>query len=441
MWWALNNHPYLTPDVKSPRTILISSLTNQVQRDVIQPKLKEFLPEGRIKRAVIRQAGVLDLIEIDNGNTVLFRTVEQGREKYQGLSASALWMDEEHPFDIFGEAKTRLADQNGYLWCTMTPLKGMTWTFDEIYANPRAWLYGTNPAATGRQNVHIFKASIGDNPLISKDAIEEIMRSTPDEGIRNARLHGDFTTQVGRIYQEWTPKTHIIPNDTIEKVTLTAAQAKPIFKAIVGIDTGRCFSAAFTIIDRWGNHILFDEYYNEGGIIKDHSRIILAKCMEYDIRPMFFIDPTSQFKLELADYGIITYDGSDDVLDGIDRLRSLMKIAKGKETGLRHNNPSFYVMERCLRFRWEIERYIWDEWKGAAKYEKNAKARPRKKDDHMLDACRYTISAREKPQYEPERKIETNQLSRTHEQMLRMFATRKAQESRIIDIEDIFNIQ
>jgi len=382
VWWSTGTHPYRKAPTPSHGWIV--SLTNDVQRDVAQDKLLQYLPTRLIARKLYRQRGVLDLMTLTNGSTIGFKTAEQKREKFQGTSRDWAWLDEEMPIDIFRETLTRTVDKQGSLWCTMTPVEGMSWTYDEVVCHSNTWKIHPSrwkedhPAASqlpvpdSRKTIHVFSASIHENTSLSPQAIEEFTEQIPDEQEKRSRLHGEYTYQAGRIYQEWDRSRHLTTDRPLHKDA----------EHYVGIDTGRCFAAAFVAVEPDGSHYVYDGVYEEGGIMKDHSHEIMRRCYEYEISPLFYVDASSQFKDELADHGIYAYDASRDLLGGINRLRRLMRDGK------------FFVHSRMAQ-RWcfEAERYIWDDWRGAKKYSKSPKQRPRKIHDHLLDAVRYIVSA------------------------------------------------
>ena len=73
------------------------------------------------------ESGVIDQIFVKNvfgGVSVIgFKSVDQGREKFQGASLDYVWFDEEPPLDIYEECKMRVIDRCGEIYGTMTPLK------------------------------------------------------------------------------------------------------------------------------------------------------------------------------------------------------------------------------------------------------------------------------------------------------------------------------
>lgn len=59
-------------------------------------------------------------------STLLFKSYEQGRAKWQGDTLNGVWLDEEPPLDIYTEALTRTNATGGIAMITFTPLKGMS---------------------------------------------------------------------------------------------------------------------------------------------------------------------------------------------------------------------------------------------------------------------------------------------------------------------------
>lgn len=124
----------------------VVSVSYEVQREVAQQKILSYLSPEWISDIVMQSGrkdnphnGVIDTIEIKNvfGGTsrLSFKSADQGREKFQGASLDFVWFDEEPPKDIYEECLMRVLDRKGDLFCTMTPLKGLSWVYDEIFLN------------------------------------------------------------------------------------------------------------------------------------------------------------------------------------------------------------------------------------------------------------------------------------------------------------------
>jgi phage terminase large subunit-like protein len=158
----------------------VVSVSNEVQRDVAQKELLKWLPKNEIASINAREGkrddpenAVLDFIVLNNGNTIGFKSVDQGRTKFQGTSKKLIWFDEEPPKEIYDECMMRTLDCQGYIIGTMTPLLGLTFVYDDIYLNE------TKPIANQDPEIHCAQWSWEDNPYL-------------DESER-ARLEGMYT--------------------------------------------------------------------------------------------------------------------------------------------------------------------------------------------------------------------------------------------------------
>ena len=106
VWLATGKHPFKKNKVTEGWVV---SLSRQVQRDVAQKKVLQYLPSSCIESVVMvsgekgsAQNGVIDfiLVKSDAGgiSRIGFKSCDQGREKFQGASLDYVWFDEEPPF-------------------------------------------------------------------------------------------------------------------------------------------------------------------------------------------------------------------------------------------------------------------------------------------------------------------------------------------------------
>lgn len=119
----------------------VCGVSQQAARDVCQVKLcgqwgldshlgtgmipKEHIIEKTLGRGI---PGIFDTVLIKHvsggTSTMMFKSYEQGREKFQGEGLHWAWCDEEPPMDIYSEILTRLGENEGIAWTTFTPLLG-----------------------------------------------------------------------------------------------------------------------------------------------------------------------------------------------------------------------------------------------------------------------------------------------------------------------------
>ncbi|MBQ3116460.1 MAG: terminase family protein, partial [Clostridia bacterium] len=180
----------------------VVSLSQQVQRDVAQSKILSYLNKSWIEDVTMLSGkkdslkyGVIDQIVIKNvfgGRSVIgFKSCDQGREKFQGSSLDFVWFDEEPPEDIYEECRMRVLDRRGDIFGTMTPLKGLTFIYDQIYLNK-----GNSP------EVWYEFMEWADNPFLDRREIEAL-EGCLDEVTLQSRRYGKFASKEGLVYPEF----------------------------------------------------------------------------------------------------------------------------------------------------------------------------------------------------------------------------------------------
>lgn len=123
-WWAAGKTRVSTRD--SVQKILVG-----------EPEIEDEWGTGTIPadrlRSTSRAMGVanaLDSLTVRHVSgevsTLLFKSYEAGREKWQADTLHGVWFDEEPPLDIYTEGKTRTNATGGLVFLTFTPLLGMS---------------------------------------------------------------------------------------------------------------------------------------------------------------------------------------------------------------------------------------------------------------------------------------------------------------------------
>lgn len=137
-------------EFKKPVRLWVGGVTGESTRDnpqrilIGQPEIRDQWGTGMIPKSALKEItlgrgvpnGVDSIVvawggggDIQAGeSSLLFKSYEKGREKWQGDTVDGIWFDEEPPPDIYSEGRTR--SNNGQLgnFCaiTFTPLKGMS---------------------------------------------------------------------------------------------------------------------------------------------------------------------------------------------------------------------------------------------------------------------------------------------------------------------------
>lgn len=165
--------------------------TGMVPKDAILDWTKARGTPNLVDSLVVRWGGGGD-IQADR-STLLFKSYEKGREKWQGDTVDIVWFDEEPPQDVYSEGRTRT--NNGQLgiqtMITFTPLLGMS----EVV---RGFLSDAEDDASIKR---VVKATIDDAvPYIyTREQADAIIESYPEHEKR-ARAQGLPVLGSGRIF-------------------------------------------------------------------------------------------------------------------------------------------------------------------------------------------------------------------------------------------------
>lgn len=150
------------------------------------------------------------IFRLANDSKARFKTYEQGWRSWQGARLHGIWLDEEAPLEILKEAKARLMDNNGILLRTMTPLDGITYTYEEVVINEN-----------NDKEVQYWFWDSTYNPHIDQTARERILSGYGSKE-EEVRRKGHFLNlRAGQVYYEFNEEDIIdhdvyLPNRPLE---------------------------------------------------------------------------------------------------------------------------------------------------------------------------------------------------------------------------------
>lgn len=369
-------HPYRK---NKPISCWVVSLSKQVQRDVAQAKVLHYLKKQWIEKIVMAkgrqdsaESGVIDFILVRNVfgslSKIGFKSCDQGREKFQGTSLDFVWFDEEPPYDIYLECKMRVLDRSGEIFGTMTPLKGLTWVYNEIYLNEH-----------NDENVWTIQMEWADNPYLSQKEIEEMSASISAEELESRR-YGKFMQCGGLVYNSFDENKHVIepfeiPKDWQDNISIDPGLNNPL-------------SAHFYARDYDGNVYVIAEHYEKGKEVDWHAQKIkeIASRLGWKTNRNGFLEAlidsaatqktlaSTKNVVELFyENGILTNPRvNKDMFTGINIVKRYLCDANGK--------THLYIFKNCVNLIREIKSYWWGD-----------DDLPIKKDDHCLDEMRYYL--------------------------------------------------
>ena len=199
------------------------------QKESTQEKLLRYLPEHRIVSTTNIRKGIYSEIILDNKSRVNFKSYEQGRAKFQGAGKRLIWFDEEPPHDIWEECFVRQeAGQPLDIILTMTPVKGMTWVYDDIYLS------------TDTDLNYVSTAGWDDNPWLTEEQKHIMSRGLTPAAIE-VRRYGRFTKRVGLVCAWWDRDKHmrdykVFPPHWTYYEILDGGYSDPAAYLLIGID-------------------------------------------------------------------------------------------------------------------------------------------------------------------------------------------------------------
>ena len=373
VWWATGTHPFKKVP-KPPVHIWVVSLDFPSSRDIMQPLITRLLGERYLKQWYATDK----IAELMNGSTIGFKSNDSGWDKFQGTSKNLILFDEEPDYSVYEECRMRVIDTKGDLIFTMTPTHGMTWIYDEIY---EPWELGTNP------NIECFMTSSYDNPYIDSAELDDIKKNFPEDQ-QQVRLHGKFVEFSGLVYREFDRNIHVVDRFEIPSNWTRIRAIDP------GINNPT--ACIWWAISPDGDHYIYDEYEESDLNIETNTKNIKAQT-GLDRISVTYIDPSAcnrnpahpelkSIRDEYSRFKLYTKPANNDVLYGLNKVRSLMKV--DETTG----QPLLHIFKDCVKTIREISRYRWDEHR-FHKDDKNNKEKPKKVMDHLMDAMRYIAAS------------------------------------------------
>ena len=310
-------------------------------------------------------------LELVNGSVMLFRALQDSFDKVKSLNLGWFWIDEltEVPEEMWLALVGRLRRKGAYHrgWGTTNP-EGHDWVWKRFIAQ--------------RDSDHfLVTASSEENSFLPDGYVDSLKRQYPEEWVKRY-VYGSFDTFEGLVYKEFFDREpHVVRPFVVPEHWFR----------FVGIDHGYRNPAAvlWGAVSPKGEVFIYDEFYASGKLVSEVAEIIKTKTGEQNVK-LYLIDPSTRNRNgvsgrsvidEFNECGVYVTPANNDVRAGINRVSEYLKIS-GKE-------PRLKIFQNCIYLRTELQTYRWKDLKPGAVHD--APEKPRKKDDHLVDALRYMI--------------------------------------------------
>lgn len=365
--------------------------TTRAAETVALDKLRTWTPKDQLVGGQFSKAHAKDLnrVHFKNGSWIQIMTQGQEVDTFAGADLHRVHFDEEPLYDhgkqIYEECVSRLIDHDGDMLITMTPLLGMTWLYDDVYLpwevqNPKR---SVGFAKVNERPMFCAQVSIDENPVLPVAGIKSAKATWKSDAMKEARTHGRFVSFAGKIYDNFNPEIHVVP----DSVALQHLQSKKRQALAVGIDPGfrHLSGAVWVALDDDGVWVCHELALQET-IIKKVSKEILDANKALEVVPDYYPADPAILKRDpqtgksdqqaFVDAGVYAVPGTNAVRPGIGKIRTLFDENK------------LFIAASCTTLRSELARYRWVTPKRS---ENDPREVPVKKDDHVLDALRYAI--------------------------------------------------
>ncbi len=324
------------------------------------------------------------LLVLKNGSQIQGFNL-QNHKRLTSLNLSWFWCDEvtEIEEDIFLQLQGRLRGaEPRRAWVTGNP-------------NGRDWVWKTF-VDQNRPGYGFFHAKTEENKFLPQDYVDNLRNFYPPEWVTRF-MEGSFDVFEGQIFNEFSQSIHCIrPDDEFP-----IPREWPRFRAVDhGIYHPTC--CLWGAADPDGNLFIYDCYYQRNRLVYEHAEAINRRS-EGDLIEWTVIDPSTArrdaisgvtIQDEYRKLGIPTIPGNNAILDGISRLKEMLRVDPTHSHPLTQQlaAPRVYIFaSKCPELTWELGQYRWKDQRPGS--EAREKEEPVDRHNHAVDAFRYLVMA------------------------------------------------
>ena len=203
---------------------------------------------------------------------------------------------------------------------------------------------------------------------------------------RQARVHGKFAHLVGLVFKQWNKRVHVIPPFEIKDLEYVTYHS---------LDThlNTPYAGLWVATNAYGRKYVVDELWKNA--TESELALMVAQKNEKYRMGRQWIEPAADIseqavggtslRLRLQQKHNLHYElGSKERTACIQRIQNALDYVE--VGGVIEKFPELYVFSTCERLIWELDRYVYDEWKGKTKESRNPKDKPVDKDDHLIES-------------------------------------------------------
>ncbi len=364
-----NNWPYLKKIriVSEPASIV----------GTILPTIKEVFPKGRYTMHK-RGKNYESFIKTDTGWEIDLMTYDQDVKEFESISVGLVLLDEPPPYRIYTACVSRLR-MGGIMLLTLTPLTNASWIYDKVICNVDG---DKGQRAVVEADVWSASKTKGIRGFLEDKDIERMIKEYPEDEAQ-ARIQGKFQHLTGLVYKQWKRDIHTIDPFLItdkDYVVINMLDPHPRVPDAV----------SWIAIDKYGQKFYVDELKFEGSTSDLAQRI---KRIDAQYRVIgHYADPSAfnedkhhekSLAKKLEEHGIYYQPAPKQRQFANRRIADALNYQK--VNGEFIVTPEVYIFNTCGNIIYEIEHWIWDEYRGKTGDNKDPKGTPIDKDDHYIE--------------------------------------------------------
>jgi len=383
---------------------------------IVIKKLKEWLPRDAYECAPRKGNQGVEInwyIKHVSGGVSHFdiMTYESDPFSAEGWDGDWIWFDEPPPRAMYIAAVRGLVDSEGLCWFSLTPLKE-PWLFDEIYSSKNPNVFSV--ICDMRHNLErvnpLSKQKIG----LTERAIRKFeMKLTEEE--RETRAHGKFRYLAGRIWKEWDRGIHTFdrfkewPLDR-KKGVIVAGEPPAHWPRAMLLDPHdrKPHALLWVACDDTGDYWAYREGFLADALPADIARFckesetfakerVLVRILDPNFGPKRYGNTGLTVREELEKAAKEEYHpmrfvfGNDNKPLGRKLFSALLRFDHTRPISFA-NHPKFRAANDLKEFIYQIEHYVWDEYK--VTQSRDPKDMPKPINSDFPDLCHYLALAK-----------------------------------------------
>lgn len=365
-------------------------------------------------------------LRLKNKSLIHFQTLEdpdQGR----GQGLDWLWVDEvceltDKHWQVIGPS---LGDKQGVAFFTTSP-RSFDWVYEKLY----------KPAEEGIPGYWGLVAKTADNPIFQTASGQEFLERAKLEmspEMYAQEYEASFVTFTGAVYQSF--ESQILRNDDqIRQLIPEWPEIDPWRVVLIGLDTGADHPfGGVKMVSTDRGMVVVGEYLERNRSFMEHAYALRGLGGRADVK-WACNKNERQGMIELAQHGIMCKAAENDMVAGIERVKSWLNLKQ-----------LWFVESRCPQTIRQMKSYRWDE-NHSPKDDQKRKEKVYKKNDELPDCIRYALMTWPRPvQSKPDEGPKQRDLSKLHPEIAstvawirRVDAKRERQELEPSDVTGDF---